>query len=62
MSELEREVTLQAQEITDSHTQFKVVVPSEFVRLAEWKKGDTLKMTFVLGSGKLIIERDEEGD
>lgn len=63
MTELVKNTTLQAQEITENTTQFKVSVPSDFVKFAGWNKGEQLKVSYVVGSGRVMLEkRDEDGD
>lgn len=59
MAELERRVILQDNKASEGVSQFKVTIPSDFVNLLGWEKGDGLKVSLVFGSGKLCIERGD---
>jgi len=57
---LHRSLRLVASERSSGRLQFSVTVPSDFVSLCGWKKGDVLKASLILGSGIVCLEK--EGD
>lgn len=60
MSELNKKVSLQEADVKEGIKQYSLTIPINMVRMLSWEKAQKLKVTLVMGSGQLIIERDDE--
>lgn len=54
---LDRVVILSRQDAADGVQQFRTTIPKDFVDLMGLKKGDKLKITLIIGSGMITLER-----
>lgn len=57
--EFKRVVSLQSQVIGGTFTQYKIVIPADFVRLLGLSEGGSVKLTFVTGTGEVLMEKGD---
>jgi len=58
-AELTKELSLQG-DMRKYSIQFKITIPADWVSVLGWDKGDKLKASLVLGSGKVTLEKVEK--
>lgn len=55
---LEKRIYLHGGKNQNGSEQFRLTLPAGFVQALGWKRGDSLRLTLVLGSGSLVVEKE----
>lgn len=56
---LSRDVKLSGVERERDRWQFTITIPSDFVKVCGWQKGEILKAELILGSGLVCLSKRE---